>query len=234
MVATAIAANGAAGAQSGAQSAAILSIKAGAAIVGTDSQGDVFGAAVVIDISVAASAGTGTGTATTAAGKLLSEGQSAITTLQATQKQSKDMDKATAGEQLMLALKEIELLKLLSPGLPAAREAVRLAKQINAAVQNFVQAGGDVADSDAFGATLQADGIDSDSFFDAAQEGLADLKKFLDQQLPPLLASNDPKKRKEATTLGQEFADADAEANQTIATVEAEDAVPAASTAAAS
>jgi hypothetical protein len=156
--------------------------------------GRSFGAAVAIDLSQAGAAPSRT----------LQDLQSAIALLKQADEQSRDVQKRAAAQQLALAVKELALLKLLGNGLSGAREAVRLARRIAAAVQDYAAAGcgGAVASV----ASLAA----ADPFYATASAALSQLRTYLGDVLPALQASPDRKTRRAAGTLQQDFQAADA------------------------
>lgn len=172
-------------------------------------------ATVSVDVSVAQAGGgpfgaayTLAGGTQTAAGEREQDGLKALATLKQSEQESKDFDKKAAAEQLDLAVKELALLKLLS-GAPGASEAVRLAKQIAAAVQDYAGAGGQSATAAAPTAATAAGGAipldQQDPFYAVADAALASLRKYLHKTLPPLLSSPDRKTRAEAQQLGEQF-----------------------------
>lgn len=184
-------------------------------VVEAGSNGTAFGASFVIDISLQDTTPSGT------IGDLLK----AVTTLQQSQAEFKTSQKAEASKRLQLLVKELALLKLLGTGLAAAREAVSLAKQITAAVQQYAGAGGtddsvlsalssaDAAksatptstDASTASGTTAQDPTGQDPFYALADAALAELRKYLKRLLPNLQASPDKKTRKEALSLSAEF-----------------------------
>jgi hypothetical protein len=148
-----------------------------------------FGNAVVLSANISSAAPS----------PLVASLQSAITTLQQTATEAKDFNKNAAAQRLELALKEIALLRLLQPGLPAAREAVRLAKQIQSAVEDYQAAGGS-----------DGEPASEDPFLTAASAGLNELQQFLKRLLPVLKNAPDARTRGEAAALGDSFDTAEA------------------------
>lgn len=165
---------------------------------------EAFGVSVSIDISIAASTQT-TSSSTT------QDGTQVLATLQQSQESVRDHNKKDAAAKLDEAVKELSLLKLLGNTIAGAREAVKLAKQIAAAVKEYADAGGTPAASaiSVAGTGLtQADAVTSaqrDPFYAIAGAALSSLQKFLKKTLPSLLNSTDPAVRAEARRLAREF-----------------------------
>ena len=175
-----------------------------AALVEQSANGDVFGAAVEIDLSVTAQTGaaqTGAAPATaTAAGN--SAGQQALNTVENSNAQARAFPKHLAAQKLDQAVKELTILKLLGSGPAAAKEAAKIAKEIGDAVKDYTGAqqaqfqAGDIA---------SVPDPSTDPFLQVATAALGEVGKFLKKTLPALENSSDPKARDAARKARHEF-----------------------------
>lgn len=182
----------------------------------------VFGVSVSVSVSIAAASQTDATSQT-------QEGSQVLATLQQTQQALRDQNKKDAAAKLDEAVKELSLLKLLGTTIEGAREAVKLAKQVAAAVTEYSAAGGTPSAS----ATAAAAGLSStdqatsgtsngatasttnatantasaqqDPFYTIAAAVLTALRKFLKKTLADLQNSSDPTIRAEARKLGRAF-----------------------------
>jgi hypothetical protein len=168
-----------------------------AALVEQSANGDIFGAAVEIDISVTAQS-----SSTAAADATPSAGQKALATIEQSNAQARAFPKQLAAQQLDHAVKELTILKLLGSGPKAVKEAGKIAKEIGDAAKAY---GGAEQDQ------LQAGDISSipdpttDPFYQVANAALDEVNKFLKKTLPALENSTDPKTRDVARKAKHEF-----------------------------
>jgi hypothetical protein len=164
------------------------SLEAGveAAALVQDANGDQYGVAVVLDVGTA----TTTGTTSTDA-----KGQQALATLKATAAEAKAFPQKDAKDRLARALAELKLLKLLGGGTAGAQQATQIAKQIAAAATEYSEAGGSSSTATTAPTTAAAALNTTDPFFLTADGALSQLRKYLQQVLPPLEESKDKKAR---------------------------------------
>jgi hypothetical protein len=208
-----------------------LQLQSGSVAAGTntgDGSGDRFGAAVLINLK--------THVAITLPPPD-PKGEQALATLKAASIQAAGFSKKDAADRLTRALNELKILKLLGGGINGAKQAAQIAKEIAVAASEYAQSGGAVpadvaaasAAPDATATPTTAAGNtdapaasppatapsaapgDANAFFQAANEALSELRRYLHQILPALETSHDKKTRNAAHKAKEDFDKAAAE-----------------------
>jgi hypothetical protein len=129
--------------QSNADGSSSLDEQISASIAEENSNGDVFGEAVTIDVSLTQSASQSGASSSASAAETTQDQdlQQAVNTLKSGQQEIESQQKKEAAQKLVLAAEELEFLKLLGTGIEAAQQAVKIAKDVQSAVQQYAGAG---------------------------------------------------------------------------------------------
>ncbi len=193
-----------------------------AAVVQQNANGDVFGAAVEVDISVSIQNGAvqnGTTASSPASSSSSSQpassadstdgsaetpGQKALATVEASNAQARAFPKQEAAEKLKHALDELKILKLIG-GPKGVQLAGKIAKEVESAVKEYAGAEQN---------QLQAGDITSipdpstDPFFQVATAVLGEVGKYLKKNAPAVETSPNPKEREIAKKAEKAYGDA--------------------------